>query len=97
MRRKTNSDLSMARFRFEQQYLANVMQGLHRKKKKDPQQMEALLRHFDEKPIWDYAKKIAICEELEMTMAQVQKWNWDQRQKVGLLSKKKQDAKKNQL
>ena len=37
---------------------------------------------FNESPIWDYEKKIAIGEELGMTFSQVSKWNWDRRNRL---------------
>ena len=84
----------MARFRIEQRHYQNIQQGIGQKQKKNAHQVRTLLQHFEENPIWDYAKKIAICEELGMTVAQIQKWSWDHRQKLGLLSSKMR-AKKN--
>ena len=77
-------DLEMTRFRIEQKYLENLQAGYGRKLKKNPVQLSVLKRHFERNPVWDYHCKIKICEELGLTMAQVQKWHWDHRQKLGL-------------
>ena len=84
----------MARFRIEQRHYQNIQQGKGQKLKKNARQVQILLEHFAREPVWSHAKKIAICEELGMTVAQIQKWSWDHRQKLGLLSSKMR-AKKN--
>ena len=40
--------------------------------------------HFKRNPTWDYITKIGICEQLGMTLAQVQKWNWDNKKRLGM-------------
>ena len=52
--------------------------------RKNKDQIEVLLRQFNRNPKWDYATKIAIAESLGMTLAQVAKWNWDHRKKLGI-------------
>ena len=47
-------------------------------------QLDALIKHFQENPYWDYATKLRIAESLGMTYAQVSKWSWDTRKKLGL-------------
>ena len=62
----------MARFRIEQRYFKSVdHEKPGKKQKKNQFQIKALLGHFERNPVWDYATKIAICEELGMTVAQV--------------------------
>ena len=48
-----------------------------------------LKSYFERNSVWDYPTKIKICEELGMTMAQVQKWNWDHRQRMNMGNKNK--------
>ena len=82
-------DLEMTRFRVEQKHFENLKRGYGHKQKKSPFQLQVLESYFARNPIWDYPTKIKICEELGMTMAQIQKWNWDQRQRNGLGKKNK--------
>ena len=56
--------------------------------RKNPEQIDILLQHFKRKPVWDYAEKVAIAEELSMTFGQVSKWNWDHRKKQGMSTKR---------
>ena len=91
-RRQTELDVEMARSRIERNYLASIhadMRGVDgnfrlRRKQKDQPQLDALLKYFNQQPFWDYPTKIAICEKLGMTLAQVSKWNWDHRKKLGI-------------
>ena len=83
-RMQSEMDLAMARFRIEQKHLQNLQAGVGRKQKKSSIQIEALKMHFKRDPDWDYISKIEICEQLGMTLAQVQKWNWDNKKKLGM-------------
>ena len=74
----------MTRFRVEQKYFENLKRGYGHKQKKNPVQIQVLKSYFERDPHWNYATKIKICEELGMTMAQIQKWNWDHRQRLGM-------------
>ena len=51
------------------------------------------MEYFEKKPTWNYAQKVAIAVELDMTFSQVAKWNWDQRKKLGMLSGRGKDKK----
>ena len=49
------------------------------------------MEYFEKKPTWNYAQKVAIAVELDMTFSQVAKWNWDQRKKLGMLAGRGKD------
>lgn len=53
--------------------------------------------HFNRNPTWEYAHKIAICEQLGMTLAQVQKWNWDYKKKLGMKTSSRKLRKDEQI
>jgi len=52
--------------------------------RKSSAQIEQLLIHFERNPVWDFATKVALGDQLGMTLAQVSKWNWDHRKKLGI-------------
>ena len=52
--------------------------------RKNTDQLKVLLEYFEQKQVWDYPMKIAIAEELNMTLSQVSKWNWDHRKRLGM-------------
>lgn len=89
----SESSLVQARKRIEQQYFTNLTEG--RRLRKNPKQIDILIAHFNRRPVWDYAEKVAIAEELNMTFGQVSKWNWDHRKKMGV-STKRSKGKNNQ-
>ena len=76
------NELMQARKRMEKQYIQNLQEGRHLRKNTD--QIKVLLEYFQQKQVWDYPMKIAIAEELNMTLSQVSKWNWDHRKKLGI-------------
>ena len=50
-----------------------------RRMRKKKWQTEILRGYFKQEPIWSYAKKMQIANEIDMTVNQVSKWNWDER------------------
>ena len=56
--------------------------------------MDILMDYFNKNPDWSYATKIEIAELIDMTPNQVSKWNWDQRKKLGMSTKRKKNAAK---
>ena len=83
----SETTLHDARVRVEQEYFRKLRQG--GKLRKNEFERSILQQHFDENPVWDYPMKIAICEQLNMTLAQVSKWNWDCRRRLGMGSSRK--------
>ena len=75
------------RLKLEQKYMDQWEEG--RRIRKKPQQMDVLLKHFNENPKWSMALKIQIAEEIGMTFHQVSKWNWDYRKKMGISTARK--------
>ena len=80
-------DFERACKKVEQTHINNLTEG--RRLKKSPGQINVLLEYFEKKPTWNYAEKVAIAVELDMTFSQVAKWNWDQRKKLGMPTERK--------
>ena len=76
------SEQMKLRLTLDAHYLDKWEEG--RRMRKKPDQMEILVKYFEEEPKWSMAKKIAIAEEIGMTFHQVSKWNWDYRKKMGI-------------
>ena len=77
-----NSNLMKTRLLLDQQYVSQWHEG--RRIRKKPQHMNKLVEYFNQNPIWDYAEKVRIAEEIGMTYNQVAKWNWDYRKKQSI-------------
>ena len=79
---------ALAEIRQEQdkKYMSNWREGHRMRKKK--WQMEILREKFNDEPVWSYAKKMQIAEEIGMTVNQVSKWNWDERRLHNISTKR---------
>ena len=60
-------DFEKACKKLEQTHIANLTEG--RRLKKSPGQINVLLDYFEKKPTWNYAEKVAIAVELDMTFS----------------------------
>ena len=62
----SDSNLASMRHNSEKMRLANLADKGHLSKSKE--QKQCLHRHFSENPVWDYATKLMIAEEVNMTI-----------------------------
>ena len=87
---ESQDNLADKRQQQDKKYMQEWQEGRRMRKKK--WQMELLKEYFQQEPVWAYAKKMSIADEIGMTVNQVSKWNWDERRLNNMsTSRKKKD------
>ena len=59
------ADLMKTRLLLDQEYVKSWHQG--RRMRKKPEHTKILIQYFNKNPVWDYAFKVRLAEELGMT------------------------------
>ncbi len=67
-------------------YINNAQED--KRMRKTGWQKEYLEEEFKKSNVWTYAQKVQIAAHIGMNYHQVSKWNWDERKKHGISTKR---------